>query len=242
VPAPSAQISPANPVTNVQLHDTEETAGLHDAQLANECQSRAAAVGETERNPLLEDRPWFISLTPEMPVLVEEATDVAFATRFRQALSGKTQSHFPRTQYAPNPTSAFVTPISFPRPTPARARVLVKVALNTICRRYHIVRKSVALALLDQFIWNPAQCDAISTCKLFALFALGEVYSARSAFPGAKFPGIDYYNQATNVFRVLSERPRIECVEILAMLVSLSPLTCCLIKSSIASSHSTRLL
>jgi hypothetical protein len=77
------------------------------------------------------------------------------------------------------------------------------------------------LDILDRSIQNPAQCDAISTCKLFAMFALGEAYSARAAFPGAKFPGIDYFNIATHLLRVISEEPKIECVEVMAMLVCL---------------------
>ncbi|OAL44837.1 hypothetical protein IQ07DRAFT_550031 [Pyrenochaeta sp. DS3sAY3a] len=216
--AEPARDSPTISGTSVQTHNVEESRRETTPQTTNERSSRSTAVGEAARNPLLEDRPWFISLTPEMPVLVGEATDAAFATRFRQALSGKTQTHFPRTQYAPNPVSASLTLINFPRPSPARARVLMKVTLNTICRRYHLVQKSAILAILDQSIQNPAQCDAISACKLFAMFALGEAYSARAAFPGAKFPGIDYYNNATNILRVLSEEPRIECVEVMAML------------------------
>jgi proline utilization trans-activator len=221
VPADSAEESLIH-VTDPQSQSQEETGITTTSHSDSERSSSATAVREAARNPLLEDRPWFISLTPEMPILVGEATDAAFATKFRQALSGKTQSHFPRIQYTPNPIFASMALVNFPGPTPARARVLIKVALHTLCRRYHFVRKSAVLALLDQFIRIPTQCDAISTCKLFAIFALGEAYSARAVFPDAKFPGIDYYNHATNIFRVISEKPRIECVEVMALLVSLA--------------------
>ena len=206
-------------VTTARTPGTEDVRRPSTPQNTNEHPSRSAVIGAAARNPLLEDRPWFISLTPEMPVLVGEATDAAFATRFRQALSGKTQSHFPRTRYAPNSVSASLTLVNLNGPAPARARVLMKVALKTICQRYHLVRKSCILTILDQSIHNPAQCDAISTCKLFAMFALGEVYSSRAVFPGAKFPGIDYYNIATHLLRVISEEPRTECVEVMSMLV-----------------------
>lgn len=205
-------------VANAQTA-TVENPRVTASQTASERSQRSSATRVATRNPLLEDRPWFISLTSEMPVLVGEATDAAFATRFRQALLGKTQSHFPRIQYSPNSLAESLTYAHLSGPAPARARVLVKAALRTICRRYHLVRKSSVLAILDQSIQDPAQCDAVSTCKLFALFALGEVYSARAVFPGAKFPGIDYFNNATHILRVLSEEPRIECVEIFAMLV-----------------------
>ncbi|PSN62513.1 hypothetical protein BS50DRAFT_624367 [Corynespora cassiicola Philippines] len=206
------------PIASVQALSSEHPRTTAP-QIARERSDRATTVGVAARNPLLEDRPWFISLTPEMPVLVGEATDAAFATRFRQALSsGKTQSHFPRIQYAPNPVSSGLTLPNLPGPAPSRARVLIKVALSTICRRYHLVRKSAMLTMLEQSIQSPSQCDPISTCKLFAMFALGEAYSARAAFPGAKFPGIDYFNNATHILRVLSEDPRIECIEVMAML------------------------
>ncbi|KAF2019456.1 hypothetical protein BU24DRAFT_439585 [Aaosphaeria arxii CBS 175.79] len=219
VPAESAQASSKSSITSVRTHNVEKSRSTTAFQTTRERSNRGqSAVEEAARNPLLEDRPWFISLTPEMPVLVGEATDAAFATRFRQALSGKAQDHFPRTQYTSDPVSTSLTLVNFPKPTPARARVLMKVTLDTVCRRFHLVQKSAILAMLDQSIQNPAQCDAISTCKLFAMFALGEAYSARASFPGAKFPGIDYYNNATNILRVLSEKPRIECVEVMAML------------------------
>jgi proline utilization trans-activator len=217
-----AQDLPTAPAIGVRINENEHSRRSTEPPISSEHSSRVSVAGEAARNPLLEDRPWFISLTPDMPVLVGEATDAAFATRFRQALSGQTQSHFPRTQYAPNPIDTALTLVDFPRPAPARARVLIKVALNTICRRYHLVQKSSILAILDRSIQDPAQCDATSTCKLFAMFALGEAYSARATFPGAKFPGIDYYNNATHILRVLSEEPRIECVEVMAMLVRYS--------------------
>ncbi|CAI6237894.1 unnamed protein product [Periconia digitata] len=210
----ASELSQGSPTTTGSV----EVSTTNAPQTSDVGSNRANAASGAERNPLLDDRPWFISVTPEMPVLVGEATDAAFATRFRQALSGKTQRHFPRTQYSLNPITTSINLLSMHGPPPARARILTKVALKTICRRNHLVRKSTVLAILERSIQSPDQCDSISVCKLFVMFALGEVYSARATFPGAKFPGIDYYNHATNVFRVLSEEPRIECVEIMLML------------------------
>lgn len=97
----------------------------------------------------------------------------------------------------------------------------MKVALNTICRRHHLVLNSTILVILDEYIHNITACDAVSKCKLFAMFALGETYSARASFPGQRFPGIDFYDDATNMLRIISEEPRIECVEVMEILVIL---------------------
>ena len=179
-----------------------------------------SAPGDAVRNPLQEDRPWFFPLTPELPILIGEATDAAFATRLRQELSGRSQSHFPRTQHVRDDSiSSLWQAEPYPWPAPSRARFLLKVALGTVCRRYYLVRRSGALRLLEQAIRSPSMCDTLSACKLHALFALGEVYSTRTCSSGNSLPGIRYYTSATRILRVLSEQPRIECVEVLLMLV-----------------------
>lgn len=108
-------------------------------------------------------------------------------------------------------------------PTPARARFLVKVALNTICRYYHIVRKSAVLESLEEAIAQHGRGETLKMAKLLALFALGEAYSARSADQRLSFPGMAYFTQARNVISIPSERPQVDSVETILLLVS----SCC---------------
>lgn len=158
-----------------------------------------------------------------MPTLIGEATNVAFATKFRQELLRNSEKHFPCPQSVQDETICSLWSSDCPWPTPSRARFLLKVSLNTACRRNYLVRKNSALRLLEQAIQDPARCDVISTCKLLALFALGEAYSTRTCVNGDQFPGIRYFVSATKMLRVLSERPRIDCVEIIMMLVRSTP-------------------
>ncbi|KAG8361930.1 hypothetical protein FVEN_g240 [Fusarium venenatum] len=175
-PASSQPLIPAERTSNVATDSSLviSTPSPKDSTLpavnANSVHSTTESV-DTIRNPLFDDRPWFFPLTFEMPILIGEATDVAFATRFRQEILGKSQNHFPRLQN-----------------------------------------------LLEQAIRNPATCDLLSACKLFALFALGEAYSTRTCQAEENFPGIRYYISATRMLRVLCEEPKIDCVEIMVML------------------------
>ncbi|RMJ13420.1 hypothetical protein CDV36_006926 [Fusarium kuroshium] len=211
------QESPTASVVNVDTStlrpDTQATVVVDQTRPAPE-------TDDSIRNPILEDRPWFFSLTPEMPMLIEEAADAPFATRFRQELSGKSQRHIPRTENVTDEalTSSWNTPC--PWPPASRARFLLKVALNTVCRRYYLVRRSATQRLLEQAIHNPDMCDLVSECKLFVLFALGEVYSTRTSPTKDKnqLPGISYYVRASRLLRVLTEQPRIDCVEVILML------------------------
>ncbi|KAM5343461.1 hypothetical protein ACJ41O_011998 [Fusarium nematophilum] len=206
--------SPAASVVNVNTSSLRDDA----VPAPDNDQARPPETGEAVRNPLLEDRPWFFSLTPEMPMLVEEAADAPFATRFRQELSGKSQRHIPRTEHVADDTIMSLWNSECSWPTPSKARFLLKVALNTVCKRYYLVRRSTTLRLLEQAIHNPSVCDLLLSCKLFALFALGELYSTRTSPTENQPPGIMYYLSANQMLRLLSERPRIDCVEVLLML------------------------
>ncbi|KAL8408246.1 hypothetical protein RB594_006881 [Gaeumannomyces avenae] len=167
----------------------------------------------------LDDRPWFFDLNiPNTPILLGEASDAAFATRFRQAVAGG--RHIPRVNYATDEDLLALSDTDCEWPSPSRARFLVDVALRYASRHYHIVRRSRILEGLEQTLANPTRSsDSLLRCKLWALFALGEMYSARSADAAENcFPGIHYFARATRIMRIVSERPRIGAIEIRLLL------------------------
>lgn len=154
-----------------------------------------------------------------MPIHVSEATDAAFATRFRQALSDAPHRHIPRTHYESDEALMVLSDSVCPWPAPAQARFLVQVALNTVLKRYHIVRKSTVLEGLEKAIQNPAVCDRLLICKLWALFALGVIYSTKAASSESSFPGIAYFARASRMLYATTERPRLDSIEIMLLLV-----------------------
>lgn len=173
----------------------------------------------TLQGTLLEERPWFFDMNVlHTPVLIGEASDAAFATRFRQAISEPGHSHIPRVNYAPDDRLLTLSDADCPWPIPSRARLLVNVALKYVSRCYHIVRKSQILEGLEQTIQNPHSTDSLLKSKLWALFAIGEMYSTRTAAKEKNFPGMRYFARATRVLRIISERPRIDAIEIRLLL------------------------
>ncbi|EJT78120.1 hypothetical protein GGTG_03223 [Gaeumannomyces tritici R3-111a-1] len=151
----------------------------------------------------LDDRPWFFDLNiPNTPILLGEASDAAFATRFRQAVAGG--RHIPRVNYATDEDLLALSDTDCEWPSPSRARFLVDVALRYASHHYHIVRRSRILEGLEQTLANPTRSsDSLLRCKLWALFALGEMYSARSADTAENcFPGIHYFARATRIMRI----------------------------------------
>ncbi|EEY22974.1 conserved hypothetical protein [Verticillium alfalfae VaMs.102] len=145
-------------------------------------------------NIMLEVRPWFVPSTDQQtPILIGEVPDASFSTRFRQAISAPHEQpykHIPRTAFATDERIACLTESECAWPSPSRARFLVEVALRYVSRCYHIVRRSVVMDALEHSIHNPAWGESLIRCKLWGLFAIGELYSARSIAPGKDFPGL----------------------------------------------------
>ncbi|KAG7133272.1 putative transcriptional regulatory protein C3C7.04 like [Verticillium longisporum] len=173
-------------------------------------------------NIMLEVRPWFVPSTDQQtPILIGEVPDASFSTRFRQAISAPHEQpykHIPRTAFATDERIACLTESECAWPSPSRARFLVEVALRYVSRCYHIVRRSVVMDALEHSIHNPAWGESLIRCKLWGLFAIGELYSARSIAPGKDFPGLPYFAKASRMLSVLSERPTIDAIEIIHLL------------------------
>ncbi|KAI6379387.1 hypothetical protein MCOR25_001975 [Pyricularia grisea] len=184
----------------------------------NSARKTTSSSTSTTQAPAVDERPWFIELGPQSPILVNEAADAVFATRFRQALlGGKHHGHIPRISFATDESLLALSDADCPWPTPARARFLVDVALSHVSRYYHIVRRSAIVEILQNGI--PGSGDSITRSKLWVLFAIGEMYSCRAS---RTFPGIKYFARATRVLRIVSERPSISEVELRLLLVYFS--------------------
>ncbi|KAL3431590.1 fungal-specific transcription factor domain-containing protein [Aspergillus tetrazonus] len=169
---------------------------------------------ETTNGPVLAEAPWFVNADAlHTPILVAEASDSAFASRFRQAMAQSRHDHIPRVSFPSDEQLLAWSETECPWPTPARARLLVKAALNGLGRCYHTVRRSSTLQELDS-----VSLGVLNKSKLWALFAIGEMYTARNSSPDKDFPGIRYFCKATNILRIVSERPSVDMVEIQLLL------------------------
>jgi proline utilization trans-activator len=156
-----------------------------------------------------------------MPIHIDLAADAAFATRFRQTLAGDSAKHIPRMNFVSDDVILALSETDCPWPSPARSRFLVKVALATVCRSYHMVRRSEVLSLLETTLQSQGNSDRLSVSKLFALFALGELYATKVAPSDASFPGLLFFSRARKMVTVPAERPQSDTLEITLLLVRL---------------------
>ncbi|KAL0932350.1 fungal specific transcription factor [Colletotrichum truncatum] len=172
----------------------------------------------------LGDQPLFIDIElPHMPVPVNDATDTAFATRFRQIISGPAASsnctmHISRTEFVSDEKAMLLADTPCPWPVPSKARFLMEVALRHAGGCFHVVRKSCVLDAIERSFHDPSWRDPIMKCKIWALFSIGEVYSSRMILLHQEFPGLHYFAKATKILTYLGERPTLDLLEIRLLL------------------------
>ncbi|KAF7557809.1 hypothetical protein G7Z17_g449 [Cylindrodendrum hubeiense] len=160
--------------------------------------------GDPSRNATLDVRPWFGSKNgSHTPILIGEAADAAFATRFRQAISDPhvpQPKHMMRVNYATDQELLSLAESEVAWPSPSRARFLVEASLRRVSRCYYIVRRSSVLESLEQSIHDPAWGNSALR------------------WSDKEFPGMAYFAKASRMLGVLEESPGIDTIEILNLL------------------------
>ncbi|KAJ5658964.1 hypothetical protein N7507_005415 [Penicillium longicatenatum] len=172
-------------------------------------------------NPMLGKLAWFQPYDPSAPPIhIAEAACTAFATRLRQVLTKDTNtSHITRTQYTSEATLMKLRNPALQWPSLAQARLLIQVVFNQVSRVYHLVLRKSTMDELENAYRRSSFDDPILTCKFFALFALGQVYSVRSSFnPECGVPGASFYANAMMLIPILPERPSLAHIESLLLL------------------------
>lgn len=126
----------------------------------------------------------------------------------------------PRTQYTPEATLMKIRNPATKWPSLPKARLLVQIVFSQVTRVYHLVLRKSTIDQLEEAYRDENFEDPVLTCKFFAIFALGEVYSARST-PSLEcnVPGVAYYVNAMTMIPILPERPSLAHIETLLLLV-----------------------
>jgi proline utilization trans-activator len=175
------------------------------------------------RNPLIEDRAWFVpDNASTQPVYIGEAACTAFGTRLRQFLSGNEPvAPLSRSNYSKDKAFLRMSDPSFQLPNRAYAHLMIKVALRFLGNDYHLMLRKTTVERLDALYRYQSFDDPIFLCKLFAVFAMGEMYANRrlSSTKGAGIPGTGFFVQAMSLFQDIHEEATVQYVEALLIIV-----------------------
>ena len=166
---------------------------------------------------------WFILTDRDrIPNYIPDAACPAYATRFRQTIAppGKTLHHYPRTHWVADEHLKSANLTQGVWPSRVDAQLLLKLGIARVNNSFHVLLYKRTMALLDQAYSEVEPLQEKNICKLFALFALGRVYSSHVKQASAEqFPGLEYFKYESSLLNVLPERPCVEHVESLILLV-----------------------
>ena len=178
---------------------------------------------------MLGEDAWFQPYDPSKPPIhIGDAACTAFATRLRQVLTRNSKtSHMPRDQYITEESLMGIGKPAAQWPTLTQARLLCQIVFHQVNRTYHLALRESTVEELEEVYQKGTFDDPNLTCKFFALFSLGEVYSGRmnANVPGV-VPGTAYYVNAMTLIPILPERPSLTHIESILLLVWKNYLCC----------------
>lgn len=179
---------------------------------------------------MVRDDAWFVPLH-ESPIFIGEAACTAFSSRLRQLLlHTQDEVHIARTLYVQDGQILQAANENAPWPSRPQAYLLVESVIATVGQCYHLSSLSGVKSILEKAYTDRTALNQMQECKLFALFALAQVYSPRLAeSQHAVFPGLPYFAKARELLPVLPERATADHVEVLICLVSRG--SCALVES-----------
>ena len=160
------------------------------------------------------------------PIFVGEAACTAFGDRLLECVD---RNH---TDISCNTMRDHVTHPVFNRllkndvtlPTRIQATLLVRRADSFIGHNYHLFEKQSFYSKLDRAYTKKEPADLIWTCHLYAVMALGELYSnCKMASYDCGVPGTPWFVQAVSLLQDIYEVATVEQVQILLLLVCPAP-------------------
>ncbi|KAH8800284.1 putative C6 transcription factor [Xylogone sp. PMI_703] len=178
------------------------------------------------RNPLIEDKAWFVpDNASRQPIYIGEAACTAFGTRLRQFLNrNEPVAPLSRTKYSKDKSFLRMPNPAFQLPNRTYAHLLLKVALRFLGNDYHLMLRKSTIERMDVLYRDQNFDDPVFLCKLFALFAMGEMYANRrlSSTEGPDIPGTGFFTQAMSLLQDLHEEASVMYVEALLIIALFS--------------------
>lgn len=177
-------------------------------------------------NPLLEEhvqqqRPAPFDRVSGKPLYIGGAACTAFGTRLRFYVKGNDMVPQPRRMVCYKHRGLLrIANTEFQLPNKTYARMLVQVVLRFIGSDYHLIQRKSFLRRMEETYTAQTHDDPVFLCRLFVVFALGELYSKKTAVTGNRrtVPGTAFFLQAMSLFQDLHEEADVDYIETLLVM------------------------
>lgn len=169
-------------------------------------------------NPLFET-----SCASDLHIFHGESACSTFGDRLASLIDPEHFAHPAPTKvhYFRHPLLLRAQETKFELPNRIHASLLIERATHFVGKDYHFVLKKQFYKTLDRAYDSRQPADLVWTCSLFALLAIGELYSnCRSDAGDYKVPGTAYFLKAVSLLQDNYEEASLEHIQALNLLVS----------------------
>lgn len=156
------------------------------------------------------------------PQYIGEAACTTFVRRLQQHINGYPLPPSPSpSRYYKHPGLSVLSASDFRLPVRIEAQLLVRTVVRFIGPDYHLLpRKSLPEKMIATY-QMPVYDDPIWICRLFVIFALGELYAHRAHSKKSRaVPGTIYFLKAMTILQEIHEEPSISYIETVLLIVS----------------------
>ena len=186
---------------------------------------QASIVADSEvSNPLVDVSGRFASdRVPVKAPYVGAAACTTFGTRLSHYINGDDVLGLPlqRIRYFEHQGLLRLSSTQYELPNKNYAKLLVRVVLRFIGYEYHILQRTTFMDQLEQ-TYNGTNQEPVWLCRLFLVFALGELYSVSSDNGRtSSVPGTGFFMRAMSLFQDLHEEATLPYIETILLVVSL---------------------
>ncbi|KAF2083934.1 hypothetical protein K490DRAFT_9525, partial [Saccharata proteae CBS 121410] len=208
----------ASPSTSIGIDPKLEDGPTDTTPAENDVDVREADVA----NPLLEEpgRNRFEKKPPK-PLYLGGAACSAFGTRLRYYVKGNDSMPQPRRMVCYKHRGLLrIANTEFQLPNKTYAKMLVQVVLRFIGPDFHILQRKSFMRRLEETYTAQTHEDPVFLCRLFVIFALGELYSKKTSMTGSRriVPGTGFFLQAMSLFQDLHEEADVDYIETLLVI------------------------
>lgn len=190
-----------------------EKALLSPAGIPTQSQAINFAESNEDRQKNAEDE------RPTQSLFIGEAACTTFGNRLLRFLKGDNQMQTQPERYFTDRKLLRMSNSGFELPNRTYGKLLVRSYLQFMGADFHFIPRKQFLKKLDEtYDCSSEPQDPLWLCKLFALFALGELYSTRMN-KTSSVPGTAFFLKAMSFLQDLYEETTVEYVETLILLV-----------------------
>jgi hypothetical protein len=194
-------------------------------EVGEPCPFESSDYEEPFEHPFAEDEVHIVPSSDQHdPLFVGDSACTVFGSRIQHLLQGGNPlPHCHSRKYFNSHSLHRMSISSWDLPEKAYAKLLIQVMLRFAGESYFLALRDETMRKIDD-TYTESNCNPVWLCKLFAMLAVGELYSKTTSRADSQLaaPGVGFFMQAVSMQQDLYEEANADYIELLVLMVGKS--------------------